>query len=137
MSGDTVLVTGAGYVGSRACKAHARAGYTPVTYDNIASGNRWAVRWGLLEFGDILDAGRLYEMCKKYRPIAIMHFAASALVGESMATPSLYYLDRNGLSRLCRDCCPKSAPPPWLELPSAAARRRRLHRQGARRVTRS
>ena len=59
MSGDTVLVTGAGYVGSRACKAHARAGYTPVTYDNIASGNRWAVRWGLLEFGDILDAGRV------------------------------------------------------------------------------
>jgi UDP-glucose 4-epimerase len=81
MSGDTVLVTGgAGYVGSHACKAHARAGYTPVTYDNFASGNRWAVRWGLLEFGDILDAGR--EVCKKYRPIAIMHFAASALVGN-------------------------------------------------------
>jgi UDP-glucose 4-epimerase len=52
----TVLVTGgAGYVGSHACKALARAGYTPVTYDNLGSGHRWAVRWGVLEVGDILD----------------------------------------------------------------------------------
>jgi UDP-arabinose 4-epimerase len=88
----TVLVTGgAGYVGSHACKALARAGYTPVTYDNLGFGHRWAVRWGVLEVGDILDIHRLNEVFKKYRPIAIMHFAAAALVGESMAVPSLYY----------------------------------------------
>ena len=92
MSGGHVLVTGgAGYVGSHACKALARAGYLPVAFDNFVSGNRWAVRWGPLEFGDILNVGRLNEVCRSYRPVAIMHFAASALVGESMVAPSLYY----------------------------------------------
>jgi UDP-glucose-4-epimerase GalE len=92
MNEDTILVTGgAGYVGSHACKALARAGYTPITYDNFQSGNQWAVRWGPSEFGDILDIDRLNEVCKRYAPIAIMHFAASALVGESTASPSLYY----------------------------------------------
>src|ERR1043165_1987816 len=91
-NGNAVLVTGgAGYVGSTACKALARTGYIPVTFDNLASGNRWAVRWGPLELGDILDVSRLNEVCKKYRPVAIMHFAASALVGESMREPALYY----------------------------------------------
>lgn len=92
MTGETVLVTGgAGYVGSHACKALARAGYRPVTYDNLSIGNRWAVRWGPLEPGDILDVARLSEVFKKHRPVAAMHFAAFALVGESMAAPSLYY----------------------------------------------
>jgi len=92
MSGDHVLVTGgAGYVGSHACKALVRAGYVPVTYDSLVSGNRWAVRWGPFEHGDILNTDRLHEVCKTYRPVAIMHFAASALVGESITAPSLYY----------------------------------------------
>jgi UDP-glucose-4-epimerase GalE len=97
MIGENVLVTGgAGYVGSHACKALAHAGYVPVTYDNLAVGNRWAVRWGPLEWGDILDASRLHDVCSKYRPVAIMHFAASALVGESMVAPAIYY--RNNVS---------------------------------------
>ena len=63
--GGTVLVTGgAGYIGSHACKALAAAGYRPVTYDNLSIGNRWAVRWGPLERGDILDAARLHEAFK-------------------------------------------------------------------------
>ncbi|HRW59756.1 MAG TPA: UDP-glucose 4-epimerase GalE [Defluviicoccus sp.] len=87
-----VLVTGgAGYVGSHACKALAQAGYLPVTYDNLSTGNRWAVRWGPLELGDILDPERLQEVFQQYRPVAVMHFAALALVGESMQAPALYY----------------------------------------------
>src|SRR5438874_8272338 len=72
-----VLVTGgAGYVGSHACKALASAGYTPVAYDNLVHGHEWAVRWGPLEKGDILDRVRLDEVLGKYRPEAVMHFAA-------------------------------------------------------------
>ena len=42
-----VLVTGgAGYIGSHTCKALANAGYTPVTYDSLVHGHRWAVQWG-------------------------------------------------------------------------------------------
>ena len=87
-----VLVTGgAGYIGSHTCKALAAAGYLPVTYDNLSIGNRHAVRWGPLERGDILDAARVHEVMRAYRPVGVLHFAALALVGESMAAPGLYY----------------------------------------------
>lgn len=44
MSGNVIVTGGAGYIGSHACKALAQAGYTPVAYDNLSVGNRWAVR---------------------------------------------------------------------------------------------
>ncbi len=89
--GNVLVTGGAGYIGSHACKALAAAGYTPVTYDNLSIGNRWAVRWGPLERGDILDAARLHEVMRAYQPVGVLHFAALALVGESMAQPGLYY----------------------------------------------
>lgn len=89
-----VLVTGgAGYVGSHACKALARAGYVPVTLDSLVNGHRWAVKWGPLEIGDIADVERVQGLIEKYRPLALMHFAAFAYVGESVAEPSKYYLN--------------------------------------------
>jgi UDP-arabinose 4-epimerase len=88
----TVIVTGgAGFIGSHTCKALAAAGYLPVTYDNLSIGNRWAVRWGPIERGDILDPTRLHEVFTAYRPVGVLHFAAFALVGESMAKPGPYY----------------------------------------------
>jgi UDP-arabinose 4-epimerase len=93
-----VLVTGgAGFVGSHACKALAAAGFLPVTYDNLAQGHRWAVRWGPLEIGDIEDRGRLQQVMDRYRPSAVMHFAALTAAGESVAQPARYY--RNNVSR--------------------------------------
>jgi UDP-arabinose 4-epimerase len=87
-----ILVTGgAGYIGSHACKALAANGYTPITYDNLSRGNRWAVKWGPLEEANIADVARLSEVLQKYRPKALMHFAAYAYVGESVEQPSLYY----------------------------------------------
>ena len=53
-----VLVTGgAGYIGSHACKALARAGYHVVVFDNLVAGHREAVRYGELVEGDIADVG--------------------------------------------------------------------------------
>lgn len=89
---DRIIVTGgAGYIGSHACKALAAAGYLPVSYDNLSTGNRWAVKWGPLEVGDVLDPGRLAQVFEAHRPLGVMHFAALALVGESMRTPDIYY----------------------------------------------
>lgn len=89
---QAILVTGgAGYIGSHACKALAEAGYRPVTYDNLSIGNRWAVRWGPLELGDINDAARLHEVFRRHDPVGVLHFAALALVGESVTAPGLYY----------------------------------------------
>jgi UDP-arabinose 4-epimerase len=89
---STVLVTGgAGYIGSHACKALAAAGHTPVVYDNLVHGHRWAVQWGPLEEGDIADRDRLDAVIKRWKPEAVMHFAAYAYVGESVTDPGKYY----------------------------------------------
>ncbi len=87
-----ILVTGgAGYIGSHACKALARAGYTPVTYDNLVTGWQDAVKFGPFEQGDLLDRARLDEVFAKYQPAAVIHFAALSQVGEAMAEPGTYW----------------------------------------------
>jgi UDP-arabinose 4-epimerase len=87
-----VLVTGgAGYIGSHTCKALAQAGYTPIVYDNLVYGHEWAVKWGPLERGDILDRVRLDDVFARYQPAAVIHFAAFAYVGESVTDPGKYY----------------------------------------------
>ncbi len=92
MSERSVLVIGgAGYIGSHACKALAGAGYLPVVYDNLCYGHEWAAKWGPLERGDILNRTRLNEVLAQYRPEAVMHFAAFAYVGESIIDPGKYY----------------------------------------------
>jgi UDP-arabinose 4-epimerase len=93
---QTVLVTGgAGYIGSHACKALARAGHRPVVYDNLSRGHREAVRWGPLVEGDLADRTRLVAAIRRHGASAVMHFAAFAYVGESVGDPALYY--RNNL----------------------------------------
>jgi UDP-arabinose 4-epimerase len=93
---EAVLVTGgAGYIGSHACKALARAGYRPIVFDNISRGHREAVRWGPLVEGELADRVRLADALKAHRASAVMHFAAYAYVAESAADPSIYY--RNNL----------------------------------------
>jgi UDP-arabinose 4-epimerase len=88
----SVLVTGgAGYIGSHTCKALSKAGYQPIAFDNLSSGHDYAVQWGPLEFGDILDCVRVAEVIVKHRPVAVIHFAAFAYVGESVTHPGKYY----------------------------------------------
>lgn len=86
-----LVVGGAGYVGSHACKALAQAGYEPVVYDNLVFGHAETVKWGPLEVGDIRDENRLDAVFKQYCPSVVMHFAAFAYVGESVIDPSKYY----------------------------------------------
>lgn len=85
------MTGGAGYIGSHVCKALAAKGYVPITYDNLSRGNLWAIKWGPLERGDISDAHRVRVVLEKYKPDAVMHFAAYAYVGESVEQPLLYY----------------------------------------------
>ena len=88
----TILVTGgAGYIGAHTCRALAAAGFHPVVYDSLLTGHAESVRWGPLEVGDILDRDRLNEVMAAHKPDAIIHFAASAYVGESVTNPLKYY----------------------------------------------
>ena len=89
---DTILVTGgAGYIGSHTCKTLANSGFLPVTYDNLSTGHRSAVKWGPLIVGDIRDPKQLDIAFKQYKPKGVLHFAANALVIESMTNPGKYY----------------------------------------------
>lgn len=92
MSANTVLVVGgAGFIGSHTCKLLSKQGYEPVVYDNLSTGHREAVRWGAFVEGDILDTAHLIAALEEHRPSAIIHFAASAYVGESVENPAKYY----------------------------------------------
>lgn len=87
-----ICVTGgAGYIGSHTCKALAKAGHEVVVYDNLSTGHRQFVKWGDFEHGDIRDTQLLRACLKKYRPDGVIHFAASAYVGESVENPGKYF----------------------------------------------
>ena len=84
-----ILVTGgAGYIGSHTAKRLATAGHQPVVFDDLSQGHDWAVKWGPLERGSLSDPARLAEVFAAQHVDAVVHFAANALVGESMADPA-------------------------------------------------
>jgi UDP-glucose-4-epimerase GalE len=87
-----ILVTGgAGYIGSHAAKALARAGRRVVVYDNLSVGHRAAVRWGDLVAADLHDTAVLRQTIRDHRVGAVMHFAALTSVGDSVRDPASYY----------------------------------------------
>src|SRR6201990_2163635 len=83
MSKSVLVTGGAGYIGSHACKALARAGLLPVALDNLVYGHAAAAQWGPLVQGDILDRGLIEHTIREHRISAVMHFAGYAYVGES------------------------------------------------------
>jgi UDP-glucose-4-epimerase GalE len=85
-----ILVTGgAGYIGCHAARALRRDGYDVVIYDNLSTGYRRLADGFDLVVGDIADRTRLEPALK--RVDAVMHFAASAYVGESVQKPRKYF----------------------------------------------
>ncbi|MFQ5719898.1 MAG: UDP-glucose 4-epimerase GalE [Acidobacteriota bacterium] len=93
-----VLVAGgAGYVGSHVVRRLIAAGHAPVVVDNLSSGHRQAVGAVPLEVADFTDRATLSRLGDEGRFDAVIHLAAHALVGESVARPERYY--RNNLIR--------------------------------------
>jgi UDP-glucose 4-epimerase len=88
---NILVAGGAGYIGSHTCLDLFEKGFTPIVYDNLSNGHAEFVKWGPLEKGDIRDRGKLDEVLRKYKPEAIVHFAAAIEVGESVRDPGGYY----------------------------------------------
>jgi UDP-glucose 4-epimerase len=86
-----LVVGGAGYIGSHMVKRLARAGCQVITLDNLSLGHRDAVRAGEFVHGDLLDRDGLTRIFDRHRVELVMHFAASAMVGESVVNPRKYY----------------------------------------------
>src|ERR1700675_3469053 len=85
-----VLVTGgSGYVGSHSVRELAEAGHEVIIYDNLSTGNRKLADGFELIEGDIADGEKLANALD--RVDAVMHFAACAYVGESVANPRKYF----------------------------------------------
>ena len=99
MSPRILLVGGAGYIGSVCGRLLAESGATVFTYDNLSTGHRAAAQGPLIE-GDIRDRAALTQALKDHRIDAVMHFAALAMVGESVRHP-LRYFDTNVAGTVC------------------------------------
>ncbi len=104
-----VLVTGgAGYIGSHVVKALGERGHEIAVYDNLSSGNRWAVLYGDLIHAELEDSNVLKSVLVNFKPDAVMHFAAHIIVPESVRNPLKYYLNNTvntiNLLRLMREC---------------------------------
>jgi UDP-glucose-4-epimerase GalE len=88
---SVLVVGGAGYIGSHMVKRLARAGWGVATFDNLSLGHRDAVLAGDFILGDLLDREALARAFAERRFDLVMHFAAHARVGESVAEPRKYY----------------------------------------------
>ncbi|GAB6065808.1 UDP-glucose 4-epimerase GalE [Aquifex pyrophilus] len=87
-----ILVTGgAGYIGSHTVKLLGEKGYEVLVYDNLSTGHDWAVLYGKLIVADLCDKETLRKVFKEFRPDAVIHFAASIVVPESVKNPLKYY----------------------------------------------
>ena len=86
-----LVVGGAGYIGSHMVQVLGERGYSVVTFDNLSQGHRQAVLAGEFVQGDLADRGALEQLFSDHQFDAVMHFAAFALVGESMLNPGKYY----------------------------------------------
>jgi UDP-glucose 4-epimerase len=93
-----ILVTGgAGYIGSICVEQLLDAGHRVTVFDNLTEGHRKAVDpRATLIVGDLQQRCDIEDAMEKARPDAVMHFAANALVGESMTNPSKYFRNNVG-----------------------------------------
>ncbi len=96
-----ILVTGgAGFIGSHTCKQLAQMGYTPVVLDSLITGYENFVKWGPLVKADISDVVVVADTIRAYNITAMIHFAGSIVVPESVRDPLTYY--DNNISKSVR-----------------------------------
>lgn len=118
----TVLVTGgAGYIGSHAVLALRDLNYPVVVIDDLSTGFRWAVPEDVnFVEGDIGNQPLVESVLRDYNIQAIMHFAGSIIVPESVENPLKYYFNNSTKSRTLIDSAVKCGVPHFIFSSTAA-----------------
>ncbi len=118
----TVLVTGgAGYIGSHMVLALVDAGEEVVVIDNLSTGFAWAIApQAKLVEGDIGDVEFLNRVMAAQKFDAVVHFAGSIVVPDSVADPLGYYLNNTVKSRTIMECVVKAGIPRFIFSSTAA-----------------
>lgn len=103
-----ILVTGgAGYIGSHVVKALGTCGHELIIYDNLSTGHREAVTFGELVVGDLSDKAKLEALFRAHNFEAVLHFAGSIVVSESVSNPLKYYANNTINSHFLLSLCDK------------------------------
>lgn len=90
---NILVVGGAGYIGSHACLKLSEMNHNVIAYDNLTEGHKSSIKWCPLIVGDIADKSKCTQVIREYNIEAVIHFAASAYVGESVTNPRKYYIN--------------------------------------------
>ncbi len=89
---SVLVIGGAGYIGSNMVRTLVKAGHAPSVFDNLSTGHRGLVPKEVPFLkGDLRLGADIRKAFQKFKPKAVMHFAASSLVGESVQNPLKYY----------------------------------------------
>lgn len=121
LSGKVMVTGGAGYIGSHAVLALADAGYDVVVVDNLVTGFAWAVdsRATLVE-ADVSDIETIRITIREHGVRAIMHFAGSVVVPESVSDPLKYYRNNTAASRALIEAAVAEGVPHFIFSSTAA-----------------
>ncbi len=119
-SGKVMVTGGAGYIGSHAVLALLDAGHKVVVVDNLVTGFAWAVdpRATLVETA--VEDPALADVMREHRVRAIMHFAGSVVVPESVSDPLKYYRNNTAASRTLVESAVAAGVPHFIFSSTAA-----------------
>lgn len=108
MANKTVLVTGgAGYIGSHVVRQLGEAGYNIIIADNLSTGRKESILYGKLKIVDLGHAEKLEEIFMQNKIDAVLHFAGSIVVPESVSLPLEYYANNTINSHRMLTMCKK------------------------------
>lgn len=114
------ITGGAGYIGSHVVKVLGEREYDILVFDNLSTGNRNAVLYGDFVLGDLANTAFLKKTIAEFKPNAVIHFAASIVVSESVHNPLKYYRNNTANALNLIEACIAVAVPNFLFSSTAA-----------------